>query len=173
MNIYYVYQFLRENGTPYYIGMGSKNRAYSNCRTIPRPKSKDRIKIIAHKLSKSEAFLLETKLIKLYGRIELNTGILRNKTDGGEGSPNVANKIAWNKGKKQSKEHNLKISNSLQGQKKSSSHKEKIKLNHKKSQKGKHWWNNGTIEIMSVNSPGEDYIQGRVKNSRKFHNTLK
>lgn len=86
MNIYYVYQYLREDMTPYYIGKGSKGRAYKSRRAIPKPKDKNRIQIIAHKLSESEAFLLEMKLIQLYGRKDLGTGILRNMTNGGEGS---------------------------------------------------------------------------------------
>jgi NUMOD3 motif len=85
MNIYYVYQYLREDMTPYYIGKGSKGRAYANCRTTPKPKDKTRIQIIANKLSETEAFTLETQLIKLYGRKDLGTGILRNMTDGGDG----------------------------------------------------------------------------------------
>ena len=87
MNIYYVYQYLRENMTPYYIGKGSKGRAYKSRRVIPKPTDKNRIQIVAHKLSESEAFLLEIKLIKHYGRKDLGTGILRNMTDGGDGVP--------------------------------------------------------------------------------------
>jgi|CryBogDrversion2_11_1035321.scaffolds.fasta_scaffold13739_3 hypothetical protein len=127
MNIYYVYQYLRKDGTPYYIGKGSGRRAYAGCRTIPKPKDKNLIQIIAHKLSELESFLLETKLIKHYGRIDLGTGILRNLTNGGEGASNVANKVAWNKGKKQSLEHNQKISNSLKGKSKSDESVRKMK----------------------------------------------
>ena len=126
MNIYYVYQYLRENNTPYYIGKGSKYRAYSTCRVIPKPKDKNRIQIIAHRLSETESLLLETKLILFYGRVDLGTGILHNKTNGGEGASHVKNKIPWNKGKKQSPEHNLKISLAHQGRKRSTEHQEKI-----------------------------------------------
>jgi hypothetical protein len=86
MYIYYVYQYLRENGTPYYIGKGKEKRMYSSCRTVPKPKDKSRIQIIAKGLSEGEAFVLESKLINHYGRIDLGSGILRNKTNGGEGS---------------------------------------------------------------------------------------
>jgi len=126
VNIYYVYQYLRENGSPYYIGKGSKNRAYSSCRTIPKPTNRNRIQIIAHQLSESEALLLETKLISIFGRIDLGTGILHNKTNGGEGACRVANKVAWNKGKIQSAEHNFKISNSLKNYQRTDSHQENI-----------------------------------------------
>lgn len=125
-NIYYVYQYLREDGTPYYIGKGSKNRAYSHCRTVPRPKDTNLIKFIATNLEESEAYKLEEELIQKYGRLNNGTGILRNLTDGGSGSSNVKNKIPWNKGKKQSVEHNQKISNALKGKIKNDDHKRKI-----------------------------------------------
>jgi len=93
MDIYYVYQYLREDLTPYYIGKGSNGRAYSNCRAIPKPRDKNRIQIIANGLAEADALLLETNLIQHYGRIDLGTGILRNMTDGGDG---VMGKV-WSK----------------------------------------------------------------------------
>jgi hypothetical protein len=105
MSTYYVYQYLREDLTPYYIGKGSRRRAWAKNHTIPIPPDQSRIIIIAYKLTESEALLLETKLISYYGRKDLGTGILRNKTSGGEGASGVIGKIAWNKGQKQSPEY--------------------------------------------------------------------
>jgi hypothetical protein len=107
--MYYVYQYLRENGTPYYIGKGKGKRAYSNCRTIPKPKDKTKIQVLAKGLLEREAFILEIKLIAHYGRIDLGTGILRNKTDGGEG----ASGTIWKEESKKSVSHHKKIWHSL------------------------------------------------------------
>lgn len=163
MHIYYVYQYLREDGTPYYIGKGSGRRAYVNQRITPRPDNVDRIQLIANRLSQHEAFLLEAKLIALYGRKDLGTGILRNKTDGGEGSGNVVDKTAWNKGKKQSAEHNQKIATALKNRKKSTEHCQRIKESHSRPCLGKHWWTNGLTECMSFSPPGLDFWTGRLR----------
>ena len=83
MNIYYVYQYLRKDMTPYYIGKGKNNRLYE-AHSVPIPPRK-RIVKVAENLSEKEAFDLEIELIKFYGRKDLGTGILHNRTDGGDG----------------------------------------------------------------------------------------
>lgn len=83
---YYVYEYLREDNTPYYIGKGTKNRAFTKQgHTVPLP-PKDRIRFVAENLTDEEAKDLEISLIAKYGRKDLGTGILRNMTNGGEGS---------------------------------------------------------------------------------------
>jgi hypothetical protein len=84
-NTYYVYAYLRQDGTPYYIGKG-KSRRITAVHNVSVPKDKSKIQILATKLSEHESFLLETKLINHYGRKDNNTGILRNMTNGGEGA---------------------------------------------------------------------------------------
>jgi hypothetical protein len=81
---FYVYLYLRKDGTPYYVGKGKKLRAWAT-HIISTPKSDSQIKIVAAKLLEKEALLLEVKLIEYYGRKDLGTGILRNMTDGGDG----------------------------------------------------------------------------------------
>ena len=87
-NSFYVYAYLRENKKPYYIGKGKGSRAYSTCRVIPKPKELSNIVFLRKNLSEEEAFYWEKLYIKRYGRKDINTGILRNLTDGGEGTYN-------------------------------------------------------------------------------------
>ena len=83
MNIYYVYALLREDLTPYYIGKGSGSRINAKARVIPLPPKERRVKLVEN-LTEEAAYDLEVALIAKYGRIDLGTGILRNKNDGGE-----------------------------------------------------------------------------------------
>ncbi len=86
-NIFYVYGFLREtDNTPYYIGKGKGNRAYSKERGVNPPKNKDKIVFLRQRLTEEKAFEWEMFYIKRYGRKDIGTGILRNRTNGGEGA---------------------------------------------------------------------------------------
>jgi hypothetical protein len=84
---FYVYAYLREDSTPYYIGKGKGKRAWAHQRdeAVHAPIDHSRIKIIAHRLEEHESFLLEILLIKQLGRKDKGTGILRNLSDGGQG----------------------------------------------------------------------------------------
>lgn len=107
MNNYYTYAYLREDGTPYYIGKGKKYRATSRTRLgIKPPKDKSKIIFLKHNLNEEEAFKHEKYMIAVFGRKDLGTGILRNKTNGGEGASGI---IPWNRGIPHSKKTRNKI----------------------------------------------------------------
>lgn len=125
MNIYYIYAFLREDLTPYYIGKGSGLRINAKARVIPLPPKERRIKLVEN-LSEETAYNLEMAFITKYGRLDLGTGILRNKNDGGHGGKRPVGKKAWNKGQKEDPAITKKRTASLKGQTKSQYHKDKI-----------------------------------------------
>lgn len=121
---FYVYHWLRKDGTPYYVGKGQTNRATDKRRRyIPSP---DRIKLIKVNLTEKQAHDFEKSEISKYGRKDLGTGILRNKTEGGDGhvpGPETRLKLslalkgknkgnpAWNKGLKGVQKSNKKGGN--------------------------------------------------------------
>jgi len=84
-NRFYTYAYLREDKTPYYIGKGKEDRIYSTCRRNTPPKDKSRIIFLKQNLTEEKAFRHEIYMISVFGRKDLGTGILRNRTDGGEG----------------------------------------------------------------------------------------
>lgn len=93
--VYYTYSYLREDKTPYYVGKGKNNRAYRKHKHITIP-PKNRIIFLKINLTEEEAFKHEKYMINILGRKDLGTGILLNRTDGGEGTSGFE---PWNKGK--------------------------------------------------------------------------
>jgi hypothetical protein len=86
MHSFYTYMWLREDGTPYYIGKGRDRRGFtSSSHCTHRPKHKVRI-FVQYWESEEKAFEMEKWYISLFGRKDKGTGILRNLSDGGEGS---------------------------------------------------------------------------------------
>ena len=140
-----------KSGTPYYVGKGRGKRAYNqHGRHTPTPTDLTKIVIASSGMKEEEAFQEETRLIKQYGRIDLGTGCLRNRTDGGEGQcgvhrpkpeawkqwlrehPNSGQfrpghaSPCWWKGKKMTEEHRQKLSIAGRGRVFSSGSRAKI-----------------------------------------------
>jgi hypothetical protein len=84
MFIYYVYAYLRENGSPYYVGKGKDSR-YKEKHSIPLPNDPKRIIFLEKNLSNIGACALERRYIRWYGRQCNASGILLNQTEGGDG----------------------------------------------------------------------------------------
>ena len=87
---YYVYLYLREDQTPYYVGMGRKYRAFvrhkrRNGKCVPIPESRERIIFVHEGLTQQQAFKKEIELIAHYG-IKEDGGLLINLSYGGEGA---------------------------------------------------------------------------------------
>lgn len=90
MEEFYTYLWLREDGTPYYVGKGKGYRAYNNDgHRVKKPTENSRI-IVQLFESQEDAFFAEKFLIVLYGRMSLGTGCLANLTDGGEGVAGIS-----------------------------------------------------------------------------------
>ena len=124
MTIYYVYAYLRKkDNSPYYIGKGKGNRAWAKHSNVSTPKDQSKIVICEQNLTELGALAIERRLIKWYGRKVNGSGILHNKTEGGDTTYGISNP--------QTPESNLKRSIKLTGIKRapfSEEHRKKISL---------------------------------------------
>lgn len=94
MKVFYTYLWLREDGTPYYVGKGTGRRAFiPKYHGVPVP-SRDRIIVQEHP-SEVDAFEAEKFMIAYYGRKDIGTGVLRNLTNGGDGCSGLRHSEAF------------------------------------------------------------------------------
>ena len=85
LNYFYVYAYLRKDGTPYYIGKGQGYRIHDKWGHPALPPRDRRVKL-KENIFEDEALKLEEELILKYGRKKYDKGgILYNESIGGEG----------------------------------------------------------------------------------------
>lgn len=120
MKEYYTYAYLREDGTPYYVGKGKKRKYSAYSRTTAHHSNitippNERILILKEFELEFDAYKHEMYMIDVFGRKDIGTGILHNHTNGGEGHSNMSEYARkrcseTHKGKVLSEETRLKIS---------------------------------------------------------------
>ena len=114
--MFYTYAYLREDRTPYYIGKGSGKRVFvshngrsrKNIISVP---PEERILILKENLTEQEAFQHEKYMIAVFGRKDLGTGILRNQSNGGEGSSGHTKSDEWKKNQSERMKQNNPMHN--------------------------------------------------------------
>jgi hypothetical protein len=156
-NCFYTYAYLREDKTPFYIGKGKGNRAYDAMHKPVGKPPKERILILKNNLTETEAFKHEIYMISVFGRKDNGTGILRNRSDGGEKSRagGIGN---FRTGTKHTEKTKKLIGSYHKGKIVSQETKEKLK----KANIGKKWWNNGVQCKHTFDCPGPEWKLGRV-----------
>jgi hypothetical protein len=174
--IYYTYAYLREDGTPYYIGRGKGGRAFDVTHRIKVP-PKDRVLFLKQNLTYEEASRHEIYMIAVLGRRDLGTGILRNLTNGGEGRPGpkpqeeVEKIRKANTGKVMPDGVRQKISKTKMGVPvHSKEHREKLRNQFTTQNpnadgsavRGKQVWNNGSINRHFDGDPGPGWVLGKI-----------
>jgi hypothetical protein len=169
-NRFYTYAYLREDRTPYYIGKGSGKRIYiRNRRYVKPPKDKSRIIFLKKNLTEEEAFQHEKYMIEVFGRKDLGTGILHNKSEGGQGSSGYKHSVEAKKkisnsgkGRKLSDETKKKMSEVKKGKSPSKKISEETRLKMSLSHKGRPAHNKGKSPSLETRKKISDRLKGRI-----------
>jgi hypothetical protein len=180
---FYTYAYLREDGSPYYIGKGSGRRIKNRYKNdIKPPKDKSRSIFLKKNLTEEEAFKHEKYMIAIFGRKDLGTGILQNRSDGGLGgtgyseerrkkysemymgekNPNYGNR--WNE---EQRKRLAEYRKQFVGDKNHMYGKKRKDLS-ERNKKPKHWVNNGEIDKLILVEDYDHYVGLGFKKGRLF-----
>jgi hypothetical protein len=117
-NIFYVYQYITKDGSPYYIGKGKEDRIHRKHKHVKIPPIEQR-QFIEQNMTEVDALTLEMLLIRKHGR----------KIDGGLLDNTKLNQWACTTGWKHSEETKKIISEKNKGKKRTKETIEKYRLN--------------------------------------------
>ena len=183
---YYVYAYLRKSdNTPYYIGKGQTDRAYRGRHRVSIPKDKSKIVILESNLSEVGALALERRMIAWYGRKDLGTGILHNKTDGGEGvagkvftaeqkaarsarmvGNTIAKRTVYTDAMREARSARAKGNQNAKGGKSKTgqtlSDSTRLLISKVLKSKNRKWWTNGIDSVLGQVCPGPGWTRGRT-----------
>lgn len=175
--IYYVYAYIRKsNGTPYYIGKGCGKRAFAPHGRVKVPKDRTKIVFLKQNLSEEDAYSWEVELIKEHGRQDLQTGMLLNRTAGGDGlDSDTARQRRWYYNSitlESTHTHIPPIGDDWVQGKRPNGHNNSNTL----KQKEMGWYNNGVVSVMlsASDTIPEGFVKGRLSDVRftgKRHHT--
>ena len=158
---YYTYAYLREDGTPYYIGRGKHNKLSKYKRMNERygyyinlPEKNRRI-ILKDNLTLEQANKHEEHLIAVIGKKSDGTGILRNIIPGGSGGSYKGRKLS------ESTKNRMRESMKKRWESGKFTGTKGLKLSRKNFNEGKIiWWNDGQKRTRRVECPGERWKPG-------------
>ncbi len=180
-SVYYVYYYLRATdsavakaGTPYYVGKGKGTRCTDKHKFVKVPADHNRIIKVAENLTNNQAKQMEILHIAIHGRVDLNTGILRNRTRGGDGCVEPSEQTRqmmghakgqgwWNNGKSSVQSAVCPGPEWVKGRIKT---RRVIQATVKAQRSaaarvsGTTWWTNGHVSVRAEDSPGPEWSPG-------------
>ena len=189
---FYTYAWLRENGTPFYIGKGCGHRAWVKHKNWSPP-PKERILILKKNLTENQALDHEKYMIFVLGR-KFEGGILHNSSEGGETgptnpSPETREKMGiWQRGIPKPSSSVEKMRSSLRSLPKPRWYNKNgknifirdgsppdgfvpgrsVEKDWGPRDRNKRvWWNNGNEEVWREVCPGKGWTRGRKKGQKR------